>query len=93
MYVFAGLALSAALWLSFWHERLRVALVAAPRAASAQADVRAYALNANSRQMLESLRAWPDASCATAVRHMEVHGDQDGSVHFDAQVQDVDALA
>lgn len=43
--------------------------------------------------MLESLRAWPDASCATAVRHMEVHGDQDGSVHFDAQVQDVDALA
>lgn len=74
-------------------ERLRVALVAAPRAASAQADVRAYALNANSRQMLESLRAWPDASYATAVRHMEVHGDQDGSVHFDAQVQDVDALA
>ena len=74
-------------------ERLRVALVAAPRAASAQADVRAYALNANSRQMLESLRAWPDASYATAVRHMEVHGDQDGSVHSDAQVQDVDALA
>ena len=74
-------------------ERLRVALVAPPRAASVQADVRAYALNSNSKQLLESLRSWPDAPYATPVKHMEVHGDVDGSVHFDANAQGVDALA
>nr|WP_246254092.1 FAD-dependent monooxygenase [Comamonas jiangduensis] len=30
---------------------------------------------------------------ATAVKHMEVHGDVDGSVHFDAGAQGVEALA
>lgn len=74
-------------------ERLRVALVAPPRAAVAETDVRAYALNTNSKQLLESLRSWPDAPSATAVKHMEVHGDVDGSVHFDAGAQGVDALA
>lgn len=74
-------------------ERLRVALVAAPRAESAQTDVRAYALNTNSKQLLESLRVWPEAPYATTVKHMEVHGDVDGSVHFDAGAQGVDALA
>ncbi len=74
-------------------ERLRVALVAAPRAEPSQADVRAYALNTNSKQLLESLRTWPDAPFATAVKHMEVHGDVDGSVHFDAGAQGVEALA
>ena len=61
------------------------------RAESSQADVRAYALNTNSKQLLESLRAWPDAHSATPVTHMEVHGDVDGSVHFDALAQGVDA--
>ena len=74
-------------------ERLRVALVAGPRSAPEHSDVRAYALNANSRRMLESLRTWPDAVHATPVRHMEVHGDVNGSVHFDAGAQGVDALA
>ena len=74
-------------------ERLRVALVATPRAEPQQADVRAYALNTNSKQLLESLRTWPDAPYATPVKHMEVHGDVDGSVHFDAGAQGVDALA
>ena len=74
-------------------ERLRVALVAAPRPDPGHSDVRAYALNANSRRMLESLRTWPEAVHATAVRHMEVHGDVNGSVHFDAGAQGVDALA
>lgn len=74
-------------------ERLRVALVVSPVAASARQDVRAYALNAASRQLLESLRSWPDPQHATAVRQMQVHGDLDGSVHFDAQAQQVDALA
>lgn len=74
-------------------ERLRVALVDTPRSAPVQADVRAYALNTNSKQLLESLRTWPDALAATPVKHMEVHGDTDGSVHFDAGAQGVDALA
>ena len=78
-------------------ERLRVALVAgsAPRAQSVSAapDVRAYALNAASRDLLQSVRAWPDADHATAVQRMEVHGDQDGAVTFDAGRQDAEALA
>lgn len=78
-------------------ERLRVALVAgsAPRAQSASAapDVRAYALNAASRDLLQSVRAWPDPADATAVRRMEVHGDQDGAVTFDADRQGAEALA
>ena len=45
-------------------ERVRVALVAPPAAQGAR-DIRAYALNAASRQLLESLRAWPDAAHAT----------------------------
>ena len=74
-------------------ERLRVALVAPARSANTQVDVRAYALNTNSKQLLESLRTWPESPYATSVKHMEVHGDVDGSVHFDAGAQGVDALA
>ena len=74
-------------------ERLRVALVAAPQSDEPRSDIRAYALNTNSKQLLESLRTWPDAQHATPVTHMEVHGDVDGSVHFDATAQGVDALA
>lgn len=75
-------------------ERLRVALIPAPAPRSAAAtDVRAYALNAASRGLLESLRSWPDAEHATAVKHMQVQGDQDGRVHFDAAPQGVEALA
>lgn len=75
-------------------ERLKVALVPAPGPHSAAtADVRAYALNAASRSLLESLRSWPDAEHATAVQHMQVQGDQDGCVHFDAAPQGVEALA
>ena len=49
-------------------ERLKVALVPAPGPEpDAQADVRAYALNAASRELLESLRSWPDAAHATPV--------------------------
>ncbi|NMM86902.1 ubiquinone biosynthesis protein UbiH [Rhodococcus sp. SRB_17] len=72
-------------------ERLRVALVAGP--APVASDVRAYALNAASRQLLESLRSWPDAAHATAVARMQVHGDQGGEVSFDAAAQGVPALA
>lgn len=75
-------------------ERLKVALVASPAPPSpAYSDVRAYALNAASRGLLESLRSWPDAQHATPVTHMRVAGDQDGEVHFDATAQGVPALA
>lgn len=76
-------------------ERLRVALVTTPAAPAdpVPADVRAYALNAASRALLESVRSWPDAAHATAVRQMEVYGDQSGRVTFDAGPHDAEALA
>ena len=83
--------------LSLARERLRVGLVAPARpAASATApatpDVRAYALNARSRALLESLRCWPDALHATEVRHMQVKGDDGGEVNFDAAELQVSGL-
>ena len=74
-------------------ERLRVALVAPPQARSQHKDVRAYALNASSRAVLQSLRCWPDDEDATPVVGMQVFGDLDGQVQFDAASQDVAALA
>ncbi len=70
------------------HQRLRVTLVApkfvppASQSPSGHSDVRAYALNLASRKLLESVRAWPDEMHATAVREMQVHGDNGGEVHF-----------
>ena len=72
-------------------ERLRVALVEGP--VPQATDVRAYALNAASRQLLQSLRSWPDPIHATAVTRMHVRGDQNSEVLFDAAQQGVDALA
>ena len=78
-------------------ERLRVALVSTPAPESAKQDVRAYALNAASKQLLESLRAWPDAAHATPVLGMQVQGDAKGAsqgvVNFSAAEQGVAALA
>lgn len=71
---------------------LRVALVV-PDAAPPQTDVRAYALNSAAQQLLQSLRVWPDATQATAVQRMQVFGDQQSSVQFDAQAQGQEALA
>ena len=76
-------------------ERLRVALVAPPTAKpsnAADGDVRAYALNTASRQVLESLRTWPDEVHATPITQMQVWGDQGASVCFDAAEQGVSAL-
>lgn len=69
-------------------ERLHVALVqqAAPRQGETS-DVRAYALNAASRQLLEGLRCWPEPHHATAVQAMQVLGDDGGEVNFDAARQ------
>lgn len=75
-------------------QRLRVGLVGmgAPSDALSTRDVRAYALNAKSKALLDSVRVWPDAEFATAVRQMEVHGDAGGNVSFNAEAQGVEAL-
>ena len=74
-------------------ERLRVALVTAPAPAAAGKDVRAYALNSNSKYLLDTLRVWPSADLATPVRTMRVWGDDGGGVEFDAASEGHDALA
>ncbi len=75
-------------------EGFSIALVGAPEPFdSERSDIRAYALNASSRNLLESLRCWPDAEHATAVLEMLVQGDDGGSVHFDARAQQAPALA
>jgi 2-polyprenyl-6-methoxyphenol hydroxylase-like FAD-dependent oxidoreductase len=74
-------------------ERLRVALVA-PAGAPRPDDVRAYALNNTSRELLRALRAWPDdvPGAVTPVTGMHVQGDADGSLRFDAAEVDAEAL-
>lgn len=74
-------------------ERLRVGLVEHPPTAGLQGDVRAYAFNPASRELLEMLRAWPDADHVTPVAGMQVHGDEGGQVSFTAVNQNVAALA
>lgn len=78
-----------ALALKLGQAKLRVALVdSGPPINEAQSrDIRAYALNHASRQLLESLRCWPEGSAITAVRQMEIHGDTNGSIQFDAPLQ------
>jgi 2-polyprenyl-6-methoxyphenol hydroxylase-like FAD-dependent oxidoreductase len=78
-------------------ERLHVGLVSQHPAASAGVasvapDVRAYALNAKSRALLESLRCWPDAQHATEVLAMQVKGDDGGEVNFSATELQVPGL-
>jgi len=82
-----------ALALLLARERLHVALVAPKPKQQAGADVRAFALNAKSRALLESLRCWPDAGHATSVVRMQVQGDSGGAVNFSASELDVSALA
>lgn len=74
-------------------ERLRVGLVvpAAQAPAASRPDVRAYALNPASKNLLESLRCWP-AAAATPVLHMKVSEDQGGEVNFDAAQVGTEAL-
>ena len=72
-------------------QRLRVALVSrTPKGLMSSGpdghgDIRAYALNAASRGLLESVRAWPDdATAVTPVTRMEVRGDHGGELSFNA---------
>ena len=53
-------------------DRLRVALVRQPVPEGASGDIRAYALNAASRSLLQGLRVWPDETSATPVVAMQV---------------------
>ena len=73
---------------------LRVALVdKSPQHSSDKKDVRAYALNVASKTLLETLRVWPEASQATPVLGMQVHGDTSGAVNFHSSEQGAQALA
>lgn len=60
-----------------------------PPTPSGHSDIRAYALNAASRQVLESVRGWPEpegntADPVTPVQRMVVMGDQGGMLQFEA---------
>lgn len=79
-------------------DRLRVALVRQPTPSGAQADIRAYALNAASRKLLQGLRVWPDDSSATPVVAMQVCDDGQqptpaAAVRFDTAGDGEPALA
>ncbi|WP_296509762.1 FAD-dependent monooxygenase [Rhodoferax sp.] len=73
-------------------KRLKVALVDNSSRTDESPDVRAYALNAQSRQLLEAIRCWPADAHATPVLHMAVMADAEAQVHFDAAPQGVEAL-
>lgn len=75
-------------------ERLSVGLVAQSpvRPTPGVPDVRAYALNAKSKALLESVRCWPNPQHATPVTQMRVFGDDGGEVNFSAEALDVSAL-
>lgn len=60
--------------------------------ASGHSDVRAYALNAASKTLIESLRCWPEAPAVTAIERMEIWGDAGGHVCFDAERAHAHAL-
>ncbi len=60
----------------------RIALVERPPGPGP--DVRAYALNDSSRQLLSQLGCWPAPAQATPVQTMQVWGDAGGHVRFDA---------
>jgi 2-polyprenyl-6-methoxyphenol hydroxylase-like FAD-dependent oxidoreductase len=73
-------------------EPLRVGLVERTTA-NPTADVRAYALNRASRELLLGVRAWPEApAAATAVRRMCIQADRGSTLHFDAAELGAEAL-
>ena len=80
--------------LSLARERLRVGLVVPQAdAGPTRPDVRAYALNQQSRGLIDGLRCWPEPHQATAVLAMQVRDVGGGAVNFDATAQGVEALA
>jgi len=81
-----------ALALLLARDRLRIGLYAPQTATQSEPDVRAYALNAKSKALLESIKCWPDAVHATPVTDMQVKGDDGGVVNFSANELVVPAL-
>lgn len=83
-------------------DRLKVALVGLPRPAAAGPDVRAYAINTAARELLRSVRAWPEVGApgdsgeampsVTPVTAMAVQGDGSGALRFSATEQGTEAL-
>jgi 2-polyprenyl-6-methoxyphenol hydroxylase-like FAD-dependent oxidoreductase len=83
-------------------DRMRVALVTRPAVGNRPVapDIRAYALNDAARQLLQSLRVWPDSPtqsppAVTPVRQMWVNdaGDASASVSFDTDTTGSEALS
>lgn len=88
-------AVASSLALALCQQGLRVALSTLRPLADAP-DVRAYALNAASRELLLRLRVWDalPADAVTPVYDMRVNGDADGAaLDFSAWDQGADALA
>jgi 2-polyprenyl-6-methoxyphenol hydroxylase-like FAD-dependent oxidoreductase len=89
-------AVAASLALALSQQGLRVALSAPASNPALTADVRAYALNAASRELLRRLKVW-DAmpqDAITPVYDMHVHGDAAAAqLDFSAWTQCVEALA
>jgi len=82
--------------LTLARQGLRVALLGQPAAPAAQADIRAYALNAASVALLQSLKVWDTlpADARTAVYDMHIEGDAPGaSLDFSAWAQGAETLA
>ena len=65
-------------------ERAQTRVLLVERPPSATPDVRAYALNGASRQVLSSVGCWPDIKHATPVQTMRVWGDTQGQVCFES---------
>ena len=82
--------------LALSRQGLRVALRSRPVGAATREDVRAYALNAASIELLRSLKVWESLPphAVTPVQEMHVRGDAPGAeLQFSAWQQRVDALA
>jgi len=89
-------AVATSLALALSQQGLRVALSSGASPDAARPDVRTYALNAASRNLLQRLKVWDamPAQAVTAVYDMQVHGDAHGArLGFSAWTQCVDALA
>ena len=87
---------SRALGLALARQGLSVGIDARPAPGDAAApDVRAYAINGESMQLLASLKVWDalPATARTAVHDMHIQGDAGGAIDFSAWRQSVEALA
>lgn len=89
-------AVATTLALALGQQGLRVALSAAIANDPSRSDVRAYALNAASRRLLQRLKVWDalPGDAVTPVYEMHVRGDAGaGRLRFSSWTQRVDALA